>query len=483
VEVAEEGDLGVDDDLLAPREPHHHVRAQRAVVGRDLVLLHEVDVGEHARGLDHAPQLELAPRAPHLRRAQGRDELRRLGAQQLRGVAHPAHLLREAAVRGEPRALGRGDLGAHLLARPRERLDEVAHALLAARELGRALLLAAAQALLRLHEELLGPRGQHLARQRLELGLEATVVALDLLDAAVRGGAELGELLLVGRAREVEPLVRAALRRAELAREALALGLEPLGEARGPRRLLLRLAQELGEPADLRRGGVGRRAPHAEHERDAAHQPQHETDSEEQPPRDVHGRTMPRGTDTPAGRHGGAGRGRPAGTPRDKTHHAGAHGSVTVTTWSIPSPSQPPCRPVRPLRTRPSGPLRPPVRSPVRPCRRTPPPRSRCAACGSGSVRRSRSPGSTWTSRRARSTGSSDPTAPARRRRCPWPPGSCVPTPAPRTCTAPTCGPTPPRASASSACCPTASGCSTGSRAPSSSRTRASCAAWTATPW
>ncbi len=142
-------------------------------------------------------------------------------------------------------------------------------------------------------------------RERLELGLEPPVVALDLRDAALGRGPQLRELLLVRGPGEVEPLVGAALGCAELAREALPLRLEPLGEARAARGVLLRLAQELGETADLRGRGVGRGAAHREHERGADHQPQHESDGEEQPSRGVHGRTLPRGTDSTAGRRAG----------------------------------------------------------------------------------------------------------------------------------------------------------------------------------
>ena len=66
VEEPEEGDLGVDDDVLAARELDDHVGPQQPVVGADLVLLDEVDVREHPGGLDDALELQLAPlaRAP-----------------------------------------------------------------------------------------------------------------------------------------------------------------------------------------------------------------------------------------------------------------------------------------------------------------------------------------------------------------------------------------------------------------------------------
>ena len=71
-------------------------------------------------------------------------------------------------------------------------------------------------------------------------------------------------------------------------------------------------------------------------------------------------------------------------------------------------------------------------------CRTHPP--SSCADCGASSATRSPSPASTSSSRPARSTGSSAPTAPARRPRCRWPPACCSPTSAPCWCTGTTCG-------------------------------------------
>jgi hypothetical protein len=203
-------------------------------------------------------------------------------------------------VRGETCPLGLRDLGADLVERAGERLHEVAHRLLALRELGGTDLLAAPQPLLRLDEELLRARGEHLARERLELRLELAVVALDLGDPARGRVPELGELLLVRRAREVEPLVGAALRGVELPDEPGALGVEPLRETRAARGVLLRLPQERGETADLGRGGVRRRTAHREDEHDAADETQHEADGEEQPSRNVHARTFPRGTDRTA---------------------------------------------------------------------------------------------------------------------------------------------------------------------------------------
>ena len=63
--------LGVDDQHLAAGQPHHDVGPDAAVVGTDRGdLLVEVAAREHARRLEHAPQLHLAPRTANGRGAQ-----------------------------------------------------------------------------------------------------------------------------------------------------------------------------------------------------------------------------------------------------------------------------------------------------------------------------------------------------------------------------------------------------------------------------
>ena len=70
VEVRGDGRLGVDHDALAAGQPHDEVGAQAPVFGRARFLLDEVAVVHHARHLDYALELDLAPAAPHCRRAQ-----------------------------------------------------------------------------------------------------------------------------------------------------------------------------------------------------------------------------------------------------------------------------------------------------------------------------------------------------------------------------------------------------------------------------
>ncbi len=93
--------LGVDHDGLATRQPHDGIGPDgRAAVGAARHLRVEVDPREHARVLDHPPQLHLAPGASHVRRAQRPGQragllsqrlLRPLHGQQLRVEPPPLH--------------------------------------------------------------------------------------------------------------------------------------------------------------------------------------------------------------------------------------------------------------------------------------------------------------------------------------------------------------------------------------------------------
>ena len=98
LEVADERDLGVDHHLLAAGELHDQVGAQRAVVAADAGLLDEVAMREHAGGLDHATQLQLAPPAAHLRCPQGAHQRLGLQPQTVRGLTHGPHLLAQLGV-------------------------------------------------------------------------------------------------------------------------------------------------------------------------------------------------------------------------------------------------------------------------------------------------------------------------------------------------------------------------------------------------
>src|SRR3954470_13323311 len=125
VEVRIDRHLGVDHDRLAARQLHDQIGAeQRAFVVARARLRLEVAVVEHPRELDDALELELAPLAADVRRAQCRHEAARLGTELLlpeRDLAQPLADLRPRAcalllelprLRLEPgqRLLDRGEL-------------------------------------------------------------------------------------------------------------------------------------------------------------------------------------------------------------------------------------------------------------------------------------------------------------------------------------------------------------------------------------
>ena len=99
VEIRGEGRLRIDDDVLAARQLDDEVGPQHAPVGiRDRRLLGEVAVREHPRELDDALELDLAPAAAHVRRAERGAEVSGLGAELLLPLRQRLHLLGQRPV-------------------------------------------------------------------------------------------------------------------------------------------------------------------------------------------------------------------------------------------------------------------------------------------------------------------------------------------------------------------------------------------------
>src|SRR5581483_4252028 len=125
IEVRLDRDLRVDDDRLPARKLHDEIRTQqRSLVVANALLRAKVAVVEHSGELDDALQLQLAPAAAHVGRAERGDEAARLAAQLLLAVRDLAQALAD-----------RGHLaGALLLELPRLEL-ELGERLLDRREL------------------------------------------------------------------------------------------------------------------------------------------------------------------------------------------------------------------------------------------------------------------------------------------------------------------------------------------------------------
>jgi hypothetical protein len=96
LQVGGERHLGVDHDVLAAGQAHHHVRAQRPGVDRHLLV--EVDPRAHPGQLDHPPQLQFPPAPAHLGPAQRRDQRRGLIAELLGGLPGQVYLLGQRRV-------------------------------------------------------------------------------------------------------------------------------------------------------------------------------------------------------------------------------------------------------------------------------------------------------------------------------------------------------------------------------------------------
>ena len=114
LEVGLKRSLGVDDDVLPAGKLDDEVGPDAAVIDACGHLLDEVAVGEHARHLDHAAELDLAPATSHGRRAERRDEIAGLGAQALLRLRERPHLAEEGAVGLGPRPLEVLDLAVDL---------------------------------------------------------------------------------------------------------------------------------------------------------------------------------------------------------------------------------------------------------------------------------------------------------------------------------------------------------------------------------
>jgi hypothetical protein len=116
--------LRVDNDAAVVRQAHDHVRPHPAILAVDRLLLHEVAILEHAGHLDDTLELDLAPAAAHLRRAQRADEVLRLQLQCLLRLCQCADLLGQRAVRGCADLLEVANACVDLVERLAQRLDQ-----------------------------------------------------------------------------------------------------------------------------------------------------------------------------------------------------------------------------------------------------------------------------------------------------------------------------------------------------------------------
>ena len=168
VEERRRRDLGVDDDVLAARQADDQVGREPAAVGGDRLLDVEVAVLQHPRRFDDAPQLELAPLAAHVGRAERLDQPAGLDLQRLLRGVERLQLFGDRRLRADAVLLDLLELAVDQVERLLERLDEVLDGLLPAGQLDPRGLLELAERGPGQRQERLVVLAQRLGRQRRE---------------------------------------------------------------------------------------------------------------------------------------------------------------------------------------------------------------------------------------------------------------------------------------------------------------------------
>ncbi len=175
--------LGVHDHAASAREVDHHVGPEVLALVLDVLLFGEIHVVHHARELDHAAQLDLAPVAADVRAAQRIDEVGGLLVELVGSGDHLQNLLAQRRLPLRPRLLRLGGLPLDLVQGLRHRLDQLLDRGLALRRLRLLSLVRALEALLRQLQELLAIRGKGVGAQGFELALHLRELLLEVGDA------------------------------------------------------------------------------------------------------------------------------------------------------------------------------------------------------------------------------------------------------------------------------------------------------------
>jgi hypothetical protein len=210
-EVGLERRLGVHHDVLAARQADQQVGPEAAVFGGGHGLGVEVAVFDHIRQLDHALELNFAPSAAYVGRAEGGRQPAGFGAELSLGLEQCADLLGQSGISPGAGGLQVLDLAIDLGQRFADGPHQVGDSLLAQRQIATGGFLGMFQAGLGEVQEGLVVGLQGFGRKRLESVGE-------LLAGVIKGGLQILVLLLLA----LEPLVEdGALR--------LPLGLGALG--------------------------------------------------------------------------------------------------------------------------------------------------------------------------------------------------------------------------------------------------------------
>ena len=97
-QISLERRLGIDDDILASRQPDDHVGPQATIFRRGRFLLDKIAVFDHSRHLHDPLKLDLAPAAADDRGAKGADEIGRFTLQLFLGQGQGTDLFRQSRV-------------------------------------------------------------------------------------------------------------------------------------------------------------------------------------------------------------------------------------------------------------------------------------------------------------------------------------------------------------------------------------------------
>ena len=134
LEVGEQRRFRVDDDAAAAGQGHDEVGTEERGIGREGLLDFEVAVFFHARELDHSPELDLAPPAPHLGRAQGLYQSPRLDFESFLSLRQARQVRRELAAFLLPARLDGRERLFHLVQGAAHGVEDGLDALLALRQ-------------------------------------------------------------------------------------------------------------------------------------------------------------------------------------------------------------------------------------------------------------------------------------------------------------------------------------------------------------
>ena len=143
----------IDHNVLAAGQLHHQIRTQPSRLRGHRLLLGEIAIREHARDLDHAPQLNFSPAPAHIGSAQRPHQIASLRLQFFLRGDQRLHLGPQFAVSIAARHFHLLNLRVHFIQRIAHRSDQVGHGFLPGFEIAPGLALEALQSFFGNHQK------------------------------------------------------------------------------------------------------------------------------------------------------------------------------------------------------------------------------------------------------------------------------------------------------------------------------------------